>query len=451
MQKTSEVIVIGAGVSGLAAAGELARRGLSVTLLEARNRVGGRVHTVMDSLYHAPVELGAEFIHGYAPEIWIPLQQKNKTIREVSGDAWCVEKGSLAPCSFFEQVSEVLERMDPNQPDDSFLSFVNRCCPNAKNDPRQEAIKQRAIAYVAGFNAADPARVGVHWLIAQMKAEERLEGDRAFRSEHGYADLIDILRDGLNPGNVALHLETVVHSIVWTDHSVQVYARRSEELCDFSADCVLITLPLSILQASAAGHGDVRFSPALPTEKLDALNQLGMGKVIRMTFRFRRRFWNEIRPAGSPDRTLETMSFLFSENESFPTWWTTVPEPLPFITGWAPFKAGESLSGKSKGFIVDHGLKTLSALLQVDRSALDEQYDEAYFHDWQSDPYSMGAYSYGMVNSSGASAALARPVRDTVFFAGEATDSTGNNGTVHAAIASGLRAAGEILCGRRCD
>lgn len=445
MQKASEVIVIGAGVSGLAAAGELARRGLSVAMLEARNRVGGRVHTILDSLYHAPVELGAEFIHGYAPEIWTPLQQKNTTIREVSGDTWCVEKGSLSPCGFFDQVGEVLERMDPNQPDESFLSFVNRCCPNAENDPQQQAIKRRATAYVAGFNAADPARVGVHWLIQQMKAEERLEGDRAFRSERGYADLIEVFKHELKSENVSLHLETVVHSITWSDHSVQVYARGTEGLCEFAAPCVLITLPLSILQASAAGHGNVQFSPPLPDEKIDALKKLEMGKAIRVTFRFRRRFWNEIHPIGSPDRTLETMSFLFSDEAWFPTWWTSMPEPLPFITGWAAFKSAEMLSGKSKEFVVDHGLKTLSALLQVDREVLAELFDEAYFHDWQSDPYSQGAYSYGMVGSSGASTALARPERNTLFFAGEATDATGNNGTVHAAIASGLRAAGEIL------
>jgi monoamine oxidase len=445
MTNTSDVIVIGAGAAGLAAAAELARGGLSVTVLEARDRVGGRVHTLLDSLYHAPVELGAEFIHGYAPEIWNLLQASNKIVQEMTGDAWCVEPQGLSPCNFFQQVSRLLERMDPDQPDESFLSFVERCCPQSTGDPQQEAIKRRALAYVTGFNAADPARVGVRWLVDQMRAEERLESDRAFRAEHGYADLIEVLRNQLSDANVSLHLQTVVHSISWSNRSVQIYARGTEGLCDFAAPRVLITLPLSILQASAAGRGDVRFTPALPEAKLHALDRLAMGKVIRVTLRFHKRFWDELRPDGAPDRSLSKMSFLFSEDEWFPTWWTTMPEPLPFITGWAPFECAEKLSGKSHSFVVDHSVRTLSTLLNLDSSELAQQLDTAYFHDWQSDPFSLGAYSYGKVGADGANAALASSVDGTLFFAGEATDTTGNNGTVHGAIASGRRAACEIL------
>lgn len=139
------------------------------------------------------------------------------------------------------------------------------------------------------------------------------------------------------------------------------------------------------------------------------------------------------------------MSFLFSHDEWFPTWWTALPAELPIITGWAPFRCAEKLSGRSRDYVVQRSLKTLSSLLHVKPHQLESLLDAAYFHDWQSDPFSRGAYSYGKVGSDGAQEALASPLQGTLFFAGEATDTSGHNGTVHGAIASGQRAAREIL------
>jgi monoamine oxidase len=143
------------------------------------------------------------------------------------------------------------------------------------------------------------------------------------------------------------------------------------------------------------------------------------------------------------------MGFLFSDDEWFPTWWTTLPAREPVITGWAPFRCAERLSGRDRSFVVDRGLKTLSRLLTMSLPALQERLEGAYFHDWQDDPFSRGAYSYGKVGADGAQEELAKPVDNTLFFAGEATASPGSNGTVHGAMASGYRAAREILSGRR--
>jgi monoamine oxidase len=122
-----------------------------------------------------------------------------------------------------------------------------------------------------------------------------------------------------------------------------------------------------------------------------------------------------------------------------------MPIDVPMITGWAPFRAAEYLSGKSESQVVQEGLGALGPVLHIPQHEIEEEFVKAYFHDWQSDPFSRGAYSYGKVGSDGAQRALAEPMNGTVFFAGEATDITGNNGTVHGAIASGLRAAEEIV------
>ena len=118
-----------------------------------------------------------------------------------------------------------------------------------------------------------------------------------------------------------------------------------------------------------------------------------------------------------------------------------MPEKLPIITGWAPFHCAERLSGKSTEFVVDKCLHSLSRVLRISRSELESLLAHAYWHDWQSDPLSRGAYSYPMVGGAGAAKQLARPIENTLWLAGEAADAVGRNGTVTGAIGSGRTAA----------
>ena len=446
MAKTPDVIVIGAGAAGLAAAAELARAGLFVTILEARDRIGGRMFTQRDPVCQAPIELGAEFIHGLPPEIWEPLQARDIRITAVTGEPWCFRQGRLCGCDFFSQVDDILEQMDANAPDESFLHFLKRGC-DPESNPKKRTASERALAYVSGFNAADPDRVGVHWLVQGMRAEEQIEGDRAFRSKNGYEDLLEIFRQQLAQAGVCIQTDTVVDAVRWMKGHTEVSTRKARESSKFKTGRVLVAVPLGVLQAATEDEGAVQFTPSLPREKLEALKKLEMGKVMRVTFRFRHRFWDTISAPNDKRTTLSGMSFLFSDDDWYPTWWTTMPEKLPIITGWAPFRCAERLSGKSRSFVIDRGLQTLAALLGVGLDELTQWLDAAYFHDWQSDPFSRGAYSYGGVGADGAQQALASPVENTLFFAGEATDTTGHNGTVHGAIASGRRAAKEILHG----
>src|SRR5580704_3385261 len=445
MSKLPDVIVIGAGAAGLAAAAELSRAGLGVTILEARDRIGGRMFTQRDPVSQAPIELGAEFIHGLPPETWELLQAQKPNIKEVIGEPWCFRKGTLSTCEFFSEVDEILIKMDERSPDESFVGFLKHCCNQSSDNPKLQAAKERALAYVTGFNAADPDRVGVHWLVQGMRAEETIEGDRAFRIANGYSDLVEIFRRELDALNAHIQTETVVDAIEWTKGRVEIAAHGAGGAQKVSAGRVLVTVPLALLQAPADDHGAMRFTPPLPRTKLEALKKLEMGKVIRVTLRFRQRFWDDIPAPNNQEKTLSGMGFLFSDDEWLPTWWTTMPHKLPMITAWAPFRCAEQLSGKSRSFVIDRCLQTLSRLLSVEPEELTRLLDDAYFHDWQNDPFSRGAYSYGGVGADDAQQALANSIENTLFFAGEATDITGHNGTVHGAIASGHRAAQEIL------
>jgi len=445
MSTDADVIIIGAGVSGLAAAAALSKSGRKVVILEARDWMGGRVLTRQVPVCHAPIKFGAEFIHGLAPGIWKPFQKRNVNISEVAGDNWCCEGGTLSSCDFFSEVEDILEKMDDRSPDESFASFLQRCFPDSQQNTKQRVAKERALEYVSGFNAADPELVGVHWLVKGMRAEEEIEGDRAFRPATGYACLIDIFLDELSHADVSIQTGTVVEEIEWEHGHSTVKAHSPEGVRNFTAPRTIVTLPLAVLQAAPPELGAVRFIPSLPEPKLKALTKLEMGKVIRVVLRFRHRFWDTISPRSKRSKTLAGMSFLFSQDQWFPTWWTTLPSKLPIITGWAPFRSAERLSGRDRSFVVAHSLQSLGALLDIAAQDLEPLLEAAYFHDWQSDPFSRGAYSYGKVGADGAQEALASPVEDTLFFAGEATDTTGRNGTVDGAIASGRRATAEIL------
>jgi monoamine oxidase len=446
MVQNPQVLIIGAGAAGLAAACKLGESGFSVLLLEARDRIGGRIFTRREPGCAAPIELGAEFIHGMPPEIWQPLEDSGVDIVEVEGQTWCVSKGKLGPCRFFSPVDSILDKMDDSLPDESFLDFLNRRFPNPRHDQKKEEARRRALAYVSGFNAADPDRVGVHWLVQGMRAEERIDGHRAFRIRNGYQHLLDIFRRRLQEYSVGVRTNCIVESVSWRPGHAELTVRNHEAVSKLIASRVIITLPLSLLKLRPPLGRAMEFTPPLPREKLDALENLEMGEVVRVVLRFRHRFWKDISaPTDGQSKTLADMSFLFSEDDWFPTWWTSMPVKAPLITAWAPFRSAEKLSDCAASFVVRRSVETLSQLLTVNVKDLENWLDGAYFHDWQSDPFSRGAYSYGKVGSDGAHIALAAPLENTLFFAGEATDTSGNNGTVHGAIASGYRAAAQIL------
>ena len=430
-------------MAGLAAAIRLGRAGFSVLILEARDRIGGRVLTQADKSSGVAIELGAEFIHGFPSEIWEPLQRSNVKVTEVEGENWCLDAGHLHPCQFFTEVDRILEKMNVDEPDESFLQFLERTSPRTA-DSRQADARTRALGYVVGFNAADPNLVGVHWLVKGMQAEETIEGQRAFRAVNGYESLLAIFRKQLSETNASFRMQTVVQSIEWSPGQVTIAAHDRDGSLTFESSCAVITVPLAILKAPPGELGAIQFTPGLQKEKAAALDKLEMGKVIRLVLQFKHRFWEGISP-GNGKETLARMSFLFSQDEWFPTWWTGMPDRRPIITGWAPFDCAERLSAKSSVFVVNQGLEVLGRLLSIGVGDLQRSFEDAYFHDWQSDPFSRGAYSYGKVGADGAQEALGRPVENTLFFAGEATDTSGHNGTVHGAIASGYRAAEEVL------
>jgi len=173
-------------------------------------------------------------------------------------------------------------------------------------------------------------------------------------------------------------------------------------------------------------------------EKQNAMSFLEMGGVIRISLCFQEKFWGH-------DPKMADLSFLFTDDPQFPTWWTSNPLPSPVLTGWAAGPNAKAHSGHSKDEIVASAVQSLARIMKISQSDLEKQMTGSFTHDWHADPFSRGAYSYAAVGGIDAAAKLAEPVAGTLFFAGEATNTDGYNGTVHGAIATGLRAAEELL------
>lgn len=425
----SDAVIVGGGVAGLAAAVALTRAGAEVDLVEARERLGGRIWSVPVQQLPAPIELGAEFIHGRPREIFEFVTSQALPVVEAGGTMWRHE-GELVPVDENEAEPEaILRKIDTSAPDRSFQDFV------AKVDAAEDD-KRWAAAYVEGFHAADTDRISVHSLARGLEAEERNDGHLQFRPQHGYENLVMALHATVRPERCHVHLGAVVRQVHWEKGGVRVVAHVDGKPREYAARAAIVALPLGVLQASPGDIAHVEIVPELRGINRGALQWLVMGPVVRVSLVFNQEFWQE----RAPD-----MSFLFSRDRWFPTWWWAGPSHGPVLTGWAAGLRGSALTGRPQTEVITRAIESLARLMGRRTAALEQMLVGAYTHDWQSDPYARGAYSWARVGGADAFAGLARPVEDTLFFAGEATDNDGHNGTVHGAMASGYRAAREVL------
>jgi monoamine oxidase len=438
-RQNTEVIVLGAGVAGLACAQRLCAAGIRVTILEARNRVGGRVWTLHPSLTKTPIELGAEFIHGLPRHIWKIVETAGLQTHELTGNRWRLEQARLASSSVsWDRIDSIFRKIDESAPDQSFQEFLEQACRDLPQHTRNEAA-----AYVENFHACSASRISAHALARWHRSDREIQGHRGFRFPRGSEGLVRALVSASNPDLLTLRLNTIATEIAWNPSAVEVVTRSPDQQVPASicADAAVITLPLGVLQATPGSDGAVFFSPEL-TEKADALKRLEMGTAIRLVLCFRHCFWTDPKLVQSP---MPDLSFLSSPEESFPTWWSSVSGGTAVLTGWCGGVRAQQLSGRGNAAITERGLEVLQHIFGVPLETLRNLMQESFVHDWQSDPYSRGAYSYALANSGEGARKLAAPVGNTLFFAGEATDSSGHNGTLHGAIASGQRAATELL------
>ncbi|MEA2336174.1 MAG: hypothetical protein QOE82_181 [Thermoanaerobaculia bacterium] len=427
-----DVIVVGAGAAGLAAARDLSAAGKRVCVLEARERIGGRIHTIRETGSALPIELGAEFIHGEAEETFAIVDAAGLLAYELPDEHWWSRGGRWTRVNdFWGEMARIRSRIGDG-PDRSFADFIKS---QRSLSPRA---KELATNFVEGYHAAHADRISARAL--QLADGEQESGaSRQFRIGSGYDTLMSWLRTGLDPQRSTLRLGTAVTDVVWREGHVAIRTARGEEL---TAKAAIITIPIGVWKAPAGQPGAISFTPEL-RNKQRAIAKLEVGHVVKIILRFRERFWDDEVFLDSHTQG-RSPNFIHVFDSDIPTWWTPAPVRAPMLTAWAGGHAADKLQAESPESRIDRALQSLATTFGMTRAKLDALLDATHAHDWQADPFSRGAYSYAGVGGTRAHKELAKAAESTLFFAGEVT-SGDETGTVAGAIASGKRAAREWL------
>ena len=406
-----DAIVLGAGAAGLRAGAELLRKRLRVLVLEARDRIGGRVHSVEDRELGRVVELGAEFVHGEPAR---ELERRKLKLEAVDGRQMALIDGELREVT--RQFRSMLRKLATARGHGTALGWL----ATAPLDPTERELARH---YIEGFFAAPAAFVGIEEVANDqgMRTRRVVGGyDRALR---GYADALR--------GAQALRLGVTVEQVRWRKKRVVVKARtlggNTEEI---DAQRLIVTLPVSVLSA----RDGVRFDPPL-SGKQEALTWIRTGAVVKALLRFREPFWLT--------RALRKADFFNAPSAPFPTWWRASRREVPLLTGWAGGPAAERL--QSRDCLAD-ALDSVARVFGRTRGEIESLVESVRIVDWTQDPFARGAYAYELAGSPpDLLQRLAAPVEDTLFFAGEATSLTGRGGTVDGALETGARAAKQLL------
>lgn len=421
-----DVAIVGAGAAGLASARSLATSGRTVVLLEAQERIGGRLLTCEGPEWPVPAELGGEFVHGTAAVSFDLLRMAHSAAIDVGEQSWSFENGALNEREDpFEITSAALHRARDLRDDVSIADFA------ATLDERESRVTRML---VEGFDAADPARASTRAIAEEWDAGDEGQTSRSFRPLGGYAHLMRTLRAALDPQRAQIVLGCCVERVCHGSDGVELTATDARgNTRTVRARAAIVTCSVGVLQA-----GMPAFEPTLPARKREALSKLAMGPVVKLCFRFRTPFWETVAKGRYRDA-----AFFHRAEAAFPTFWTQLPVRVPMLAAWAGGPKADALYGRDDAARVRTALDDLRVLFgsEADPAAELEAVEQ---HDWQRDTYARGAYSYVTVGGATAREALAAP-EGVLFFAGEATPEPSEAGTVAGALQSGERAAAQII------
>ncbi|PJJ61047.1 flavin monoamine oxidase family protein [Hymenobacter chitinivorans] len=427
-----DIIIIGAGAAGLLAARELAQAGRRVLVLEARSRLGGRIHTFTGGGFSGLTEAGAEFLHGPVPLTRELLAATGTACHDTEGTTYEVHQGRVSVAeSFLEDMPQLLEKLDALPHDLPLADFLTQYF----SGDEYRALRATITGFAEGYDAADARRA------SSFALREEWAGGGAEdspRPEGGYGPLLDHLAGEAQAAGAVIQLNTVVEHIRWQRSRVSIGCNGNRR---YEAPRVLITLPLGVLQAASEEPGHVAFAPELPAQR-QAVAELGFGPVIKVMLEFQTAFWEQ--ESGEVRHALPGLGFLFSD-AAVPTWWSQQPSSRPLLTGWLAGPAADQLRAAPDEQVLALSLTALAYLLGTSPDFLRTQLVAQRVVNWGADPFARGAYAYATVGSAAARQLLAAPVEDTLFFAGEGLYAGPAMGTVEAALHSGQQVARQLL------
>ncbi len=434
-----QVLVIGAGMAGIMAARTLHDDGYDVIVLEARDRLGGRTHT--DNSLGNSVDLGAAWIHGPDGNPLTPLAEQlgvttgytdfvnrsRTAVQAYTHDGTLLNMAEyargqlLADAAFLKAKASVLYM--PPAKTYSLKDLVEYGLPQPENMTETEKLGFYYWSVIrAEYNDASDWDL-INWdLLANRYV--KLPGGDLLLHGGGYKVLVDHLAEGLD-----VRLETAVSHITTTPNQVHVQTSRGP----FTATHVIITLPLGVLKS-----GSVQFDPPLPDAKQRAIERIGFGNYEKLAMRFDKFYWPQDK---------QRFNYLSEGEPSLFNAWLNIGHytGTPVIVCYHAGRRARLINQWSDGDLLERALAVMQRIFG-DNGFGQIPAPEAYVRtNWQNDPFSSGSYSSDQVGQLPADRQiLARPIRQRLFFAGEATHPH-FYATVHGAYETGVRAAREVV------
>ncbi len=406
--RSPEVIIVGAGMAGLSAAKTLTEAGVSTRILEARDRIGGRAVTDHD-LFDQPVDLGASWLHGADRNPLVPIAREMGFTLLEDADGGILVDGRRASA---EEVAAA------DRTEEEFLEAM-KAAAAAGDDPAAGAL----LRWDAPF-----ARVAAN-SFGPMQAAKEIDQSSAVDVSGFYSGGDLTVKEGLGRmvveygRDLPVEVDTAVQSVSWDDVGVTVETAQGDRL---GADRLLITVPPSLL-----GESGIRFDPPLPDWKREAIDRLPMGLMNKVILRFSRDVFPDV-PDNAWVKSDEIAFFLKPGGANLAIGFIGADRARELEEAGAERAVGEVLSRLRSGW----------------GDAIDHHLLRAHVTEYGKDPWSRGAYPTALPGSAHLNEALARPVEDRLFFAGDGTASRERAGSLGGAYESGLRAAEEILRAR---
>ncbi|MBL4654842.1 MAG: FAD-dependent oxidoreductase [Bacteroidia bacterium] len=414
-----KVIIVGAGISGLYAGYMLGELGIDYTILEASNRVGGRIRT-LDGFSDFPIELGAEEVHG-EKTVWYRFLKDNG-VEFVEGETtdFLMLDSKLQSYDDVEEDADVKKALEFQEDMEDYEGSDITVSEYIKQQNIPSRVEHLLNAVIGNEYGTSNDSIGVNSIVTAEN--EWTAGEKNFLP-NGYS-YMDLIND---------HFKDVIKNVQLNKSVTAIdYSQDRVKITDISdsihvADKVILTVPLSVLK-----KGMISFNPKLPTANQDAIDNIKMGQGMKIILKFSERFWDE--NTGS----------IYGEGY-VPEFWST--------------GTGRSVDNNVlTAFVMGANAKYLSDLdsgaVDIVLQELDDMYGagiasgklvSSYIMDWTKEPYILGSYSYPNPDSDKYRNALAASVEDKIFFAGEATNFNGHIAMVHGAIETSIRVIDELV------
>ena len=410
------IVIIGAGASGLMAARELSAAGYPVTILEAADRIGGRIHTITAPGFEHPIELGAEFVHGHLPISFALMKEAGLKQHTITGNMVRVKNGRWQQQEDFTIDWDLLmQKLQALKEDMTMAAFLQTRFPGDE----YAALRHSVQRFAEGFDVADINEVSAMALREEWSHEEQEQ----YRIEGGYGRLVAFLAQQCTDKGVAIHTGCIVKKVGWGKGRVQVSCANGQS---YAGNQLIITVPVGVLHAGVTQPAGIEFEP-LPEAYLQAADKIGYGPVTKLLLQFSTDFWSSY--AQNP-------GFIISE-ETIGTWWTQGKPGARMLTGWVGGPRAARLKDLDEAAIVQEGLQSLAAIFNKTMKELQDLLIVSKAVHWQKQPFSLGAYSFDTIHTTAARRLLRQPLENTLFFAGEALYEGPSPGTVEAALTSG--------------